>query len=168
MKKLVIISFVIISILGTLSHFVYEWSSCNKFLGYFFAVNESTWEHLKLLFFPSIFYYIFEYFLLKTKPQNYISATALGILCGMIFIVISYYSYTGVLGYNLDFLNITIYYLGVVVMLTIRSIIISKKLLCSNASNIVFSTIILGFAWLFFIYTYSPPAIGIFTPPTNV
>ena len=36
---------------GTLLHFVYEWSGENVLVAAFSAVNESTWEHMKLLFF---------------------------------------------------------------------------------------------------------------------
>ena len=41
-------------ILGTLFHFTYEWSGNNAFVGTFSSVNESTWEHLKLTFFPML------------------------------------------------------------------------------------------------------------------
>ena len=39
-------------LLGSLLHFVYGWSGSNVFAAGFSAVNESTWEHMKLLFFP--------------------------------------------------------------------------------------------------------------------
>ena len=65
-----IIAFVIIGALGTLGHFLYEWSGDNRLVGYFFSVNESTWEHLKLLFFPTVIYSVFEYFLIKEKPEK--------------------------------------------------------------------------------------------------
>lgn len=55
--------FLFISILGTLLHFTYEWSQNNAIVGLFSAVNESTWEHLKLLFFPMFFLTLFELFL---------------------------------------------------------------------------------------------------------
>ena len=41
--------FIFISVLGVLLHFTYEWSGDNAVVGLFSAVNESTWEHLKLL-----------------------------------------------------------------------------------------------------------------------
>ena len=37
---------------GTLLHFVYDWSGGNQIAAAFSGVNESTWEHMKLLFFP--------------------------------------------------------------------------------------------------------------------
>ena len=59
MEKKKIIRFQIFSviftwILGTILHFLYEWSGDNKIIASFSAVNESTWEHLKLVFFPTI------------------------------------------------------------------------------------------------------------------
>jgi len=50
-----ILSSIFCIILGTLLHFTYEWFNLNKFVGFFSATNESTWEHLKLIFFPMVF-----------------------------------------------------------------------------------------------------------------
>ena len=47
-----IISSIFIMILGTLLHFTFKWSNNNVLVGTFSAINESTWEHLKLIFFP--------------------------------------------------------------------------------------------------------------------
>ena len=75
MKKNIILKFIIFSgifvmILGTLLHFTYEWSGNNTFVAAFSAVNESTWEHLKLLFYPMFLTTIIGYFYLgKTSPQ---------------------------------------------------------------------------------------------------
>ena len=44
-------TYIFAMILGSLLHFTYEWSNENSFVGSFSAINESTWEHLKLLFF---------------------------------------------------------------------------------------------------------------------
>ena len=53
------IGFIAVSIAGTLMHFIYEWSGNNKIVALFAPVNESPWEHLKLLFFPFVIYGIF-------------------------------------------------------------------------------------------------------------
>ena len=52
--KFQIISTIFIFIFGTILHFTYEWSGENTIVGLFSATNESTWEHLKLLFFLKI------------------------------------------------------------------------------------------------------------------
>ena len=61
-KKLLcytIAGIVFTSILGTLAHFIYEWSNENFLVGLFTPVSESTWEHMKLLFFPMLLYGVF-------------------------------------------------------------------------------------------------------------
>ena len=46
-----ILGFVFVSIIGTVNHFVFEWSNENVITGIFTPINESSWEHLKLIFF---------------------------------------------------------------------------------------------------------------------
>ena len=49
-------------IFGNLLHFVYDWSGQNSVVAAFAAVNESTWEHMKLLFFPMLALVLFLFF----------------------------------------------------------------------------------------------------------
>ena len=44
----IVIGIIFISLIGTLLHFMYEWSGHNKVVSLFAAVNESTWEHIKI------------------------------------------------------------------------------------------------------------------------
>jgi len=53
-KKFEIWSAVFTIIVGSLLHFVFAWSHEWKPLAIFAAVNESTWEHLKLAFWPAL------------------------------------------------------------------------------------------------------------------
>lgn len=74
--------FIFISVLGVLLHFTYEWSGDNAVVGLFSAVNESTWEHLKLLFFPFLLLTILEVLLRGNMlPEQFLPARVLGILC---------------------------------------------------------------------------------------
>ena len=45
-KKWEIAEFIFIAIVGTLLHFVYDWSGQNPAVGIIAPVSESTWEHL--------------------------------------------------------------------------------------------------------------------------
>lgn len=136
-------------------------------VGLFFPVNESTWEHLKLLFFPALVYFTLCYFLIKEKPKNYISASLIGVIAGMFAIVVLFYTYRGVIGKNIDFLNIAIYYIGVLI-----TVITQKKLLESQKFKTKFSektalilTIIIGI--IFAVFSFHPPTLGIFIPPVS-
>lgn len=114
--------FIFISILGVLLHFTYEWSGDNSFVGLFSAVNESTWEHLKLLFFPMLLLTIFEILLMPDKlPENFLFSRTIGIVSGMAFIVISFYTILGVIGKSYDSINIALYFAGVLYALTVEN-----------------------------------------------
>ena len=162
-----IIAFFVISILGTLGHFIYEWTNENYFCGLFFPVNESTWEHLKLLFFPTVIYSAAEYLILKDKPKNFLPAVVISVICGMLTIIVSFYTVKGVLGYSIDFINIAIYYIGVLVMLFKKRKIISSEKFSIQAANWFFAAIGFVIAILFIIFSFNPPNLAIFIPPVE-
>lgn len=157
-----IAAFFIIGILGTLAHFVYEWTNENYIVGLFFPVSESTWEHLKLLFYPTIIYSVAEYLLLKEKPANYISAVVISLLCGMFSIVAIYYVYTGILGRNIDFINVLVFFISIIIMLFKKNKLLQNKKYSIGIFNIFFLSIALIFAILFAVWSYNPPSLGIF------
>ncbi len=155
-----ILGFVFVSVLGTVAHFVYEWSGQNYFLGFFVSVNESTWEHMKLLFFPMLLYY----FLLPSDMQvphpfalqNYPSAVLIG--TGMIPVL--YYTYSGILGFQITVLNLLTFYLSVLLAF-VSFYYLAQKKTNRKRSNCSYFLLLL-FLILFFLFTYNPPNLGIF------
>lgn len=166
-SKLNLFRFIFISILGVLLHFTYEWSGDNPAVGLFSAVNESTWEHLKLIFFPMLLLTMIEFLWShiqeKPLPENYLPARTIGILSGMAFIVVVFYTLNGVLGRNYEFLNIALYFAGVIYALRAENKSKSRQM-CIN--DYVSMTIMAILAVAFFAFTNYPPELGIFTDPT--
>lgn len=160
-----LISFFVIAILGSLFHFVYEWSGENYIVGLFFSVNESIWEHLKLIFYPALIFAAGEYLIDKERPENYLCATTAGIFFGMFTTVSLYYIYTGILGFNVDFINITIFLISVIVLIITKTKYIRNEISIFKRSNILCAIILLTTAILFAVWSYNPPSLGIFTPP---
>ena len=52
-----------------LTHFIYEWFP-NTLFSIFFPVNESIWEHMKMLFTAVILYSIIDYLILRSFKQK--------------------------------------------------------------------------------------------------
>ncbi len=155
-----ILRFIGISVPGVLLHFTYEWSNRNPAVALFSAVNESTWEHLKLLFFPMLLLMISEVLFMKSKlPDNYLQARTLGILSGMAFIIITFYTLWGVLGKTLEFISIAIYFLGVSCALVCENKLYTRPAII-NRSISVFILLLLTLA--FFVFTFHVPNIGLF------
>lgn len=162
--KFQIFSIIFVSILGVILHFTYEWSNNNVIVGVFSAINESTWEHLKLLFYPMLLTAIIGYFYLGKKASNFLCAKTIGIIVAMCFTVIFFYTYTGILGTNIDFLNIATFFIAVI----LGEYISYRYMISNNPCNKKISIITLITLLLcFIIFTFFPPQIGLFKNPIN-
>lgn len=154
-----IISAIFVCILGTLLHFTYEFFSENIFVATFSAVNESVWEHLKLLFFPMLLTTIIGYFYIGKNTPNFLCSKAFGIIVSMLFIIIFFYTYTGIIGKSIVFIDISSFFIAVILgeYLAYKWIISNSK--CNNIIAII---ILITTLICFIVFTYFTPKIGIF------
>ena len=160
-----IIVVIICIVLGILLHFTYEWSGENKFVALFSAVNESTWEHLKLAYYPMLIMAIIGYFVIGQKSKNYWFAQAIGIITAMVFITVFFYTYTGVIGTNYDVLNIGSFIIAILLGEYVAyGILISFQNYDAELISIVFLILLL---LMFLIYTFNPPQIALFKDPIS-
>lgn len=154
-------------IIGTLLHFTYEWSGENVAVGIFSAVNESTWEHLKLTFFPMLLFSVIEGVFLYKYSNNYIEAKTIGIFLSIVMIITIFYTYTGILGTNFVFIDILTFLVSVLV----SEYVSYKILLMKEQSNIItktLSAVIIIFLLICFIkFTFTPPKVQLFEDPIN-
>lgn len=158
-----ILRFSFVSILGVLLHFTYAWSHENRLVAMFSAVNESTWEHLKLLFFPMLLLTIIEIlFFNKALPDDFLCARLKGIIAGMLFIVFLFYTIWGVFGKPYDFINIALYFAGVIYALRYENRQYGQSISCYTSAAAILLVIICA---AFFIFTIYPPSIGLFAEP---
>ncbi len=159
-----ILGIIFTAIVGTLLHFVFKWSMDHPAVALFSAVNESTWEHLKLLFFPAVLYTIFEYASQGRYIPGYLYARALALCTGLAFIITAFYTYSGILGNNYVFMDIGIFLISVILtfILTIK-IQKWRRMLPTHTGIAVLILLILAAA--FFIFTFYPPHIGLFMDP---
>lgn len=154
-----ILGFIFVAILGTLSHFFYNWSGNNKVVGIIFPANESTWEHLKLAIFPTIIYFIFG--LIYIKNQNYLFAFFVTLILPMILIPAIFYTYTAFVKNSILIVDILSYYLSIFI-----AFLICYKILCLPKLHVVFNIVaIIGLTLIFICYltfTLNPPEIFLF------
>ena len=86
-------------IAGTLGHFVYEWSGGAVWTAWLFPVNESVWEHLKLLILPAVVFFALGAYFMR-GANNYISALFFCIAVSAGFVTGAFYLYTSVIGHS--------------------------------------------------------------------
>lgn len=149
------------AILGTLLHFTFKWSNENLIIGAFSAVNESTWEHLKLLFFPMLFSTIITYFFINQNRSTYIFSRTVGIVFSLIFTIIFFYTYTGILGFNIGIINILLFFFSLFLGETLSFKILKFGFSTKNNLAIILILLLISFI----VFTYYPPKIGLFEDP---
>lgn len=98
--------------LGTALHFVYDWSGRSPAAAAFSAVNESTWEHMKLLFVPVFLFSVVQVCVLGRDCPHLLWSRALSTLAGLALIPVLFYTYTGALGRHWVWADIAIFFLA--------------------------------------------------------
>lgn len=157
------LSLVTVIILGSISHFLYEYSGKYVLFALFCPVNESVWEHLKLLFFPFLLLTVFNWYKMRPPALPFFYYRFLGVLCGMAATLILFYTYTGIIGRHFLFLDLLIFAFSVFfAFYTSQSF--QRKRLPPPVPEVVFSfwTIL---CVCFFIFTCYPPDLALFFPP---
>lgn len=71
-KKYIISGIIFTIVFGSLLHFFYDWSGKNAIVGLFSPINESVFEHLKLLYFPMLLWIVPGYFIYGKKNRKLI------------------------------------------------------------------------------------------------
>ena len=82
----------------------------------------------------------------------------------MMLIVVLFYTYKGILGTNIAFINILIFIIAIIV----GEIFTYKKIkLNSYCNNLIFKIILIILSISFILFTFKTPRIGIFKNPVN-
>lgn len=157
------IGFFAVCLAGVLLHFTYGWTNQNYIVGLFSPVNESIWEHMKLIYFPMLIFFMIEYvFLYRSMPRLF-RADIIGILTGTLLIPVIFYTSLGILGAHYLALDILIFIICAAVGFYARG----RSLLLPGRKKYTFfyflCTLALGVCFL--IFTYYPPSISLFAAP---
>ena len=164
LKKYTMIGIIFVLLKGTLDHFLYDWSGQNDIVGLFTPINESTWEHMKLLFYPMLLYSIFLILKFRKTYSCITSSLCFGILMGTILIPIFFYAYTSVLGKDVFILDIGIFILSILIAFWL-----SYKLTLScrlEPYTVLLCCLVVVLLICFMYFTYHPPGTRIFQNPT--
>ncbi len=164
-KRWQISGFIFTGIAGVLLHFVYEWTNKSIIIAPFSAVNESIWEHMKLLFFPMFVFALIEYKYIGKDIKNFWSAKLCGALIGLVLIPVVYYSYTGIFGVNADCVNILIFFIASAAAYLFETVIMKNR--AGGKKQFIPFVVLCVIALLFIILTFVQPRIPLFCDPVS-
>ena len=155
--------FSVTSLAGTILHFLYEWLGESIWIAPLSGVNESTWEHMKLLFWPMFIFAIAESFFFRER-ENFWCVKLRGTLLGLVLIPVLFYTYNGVIGSSPDWINIAIFFFSAAVVYIYETRQFHKETLCCRSPQWAIVTLSV-IALLFVTFTFLTPEIGIFKDP---
>lgn len=162
-KKWEIAEFLFIAIAGTLLHFVYEWTGQNPAAAIFAPVNESTWEHLKLLFMPALLFTLIQEIAIGGRYPSLVTEKGKAALLGLGAIPVLFYTYSGILGKNVTWVDILIFYLAAALYTWTSWRNLEQEQGRGNGS--LGAAIFVLLFLCFLVFTIRPPGIGLFVSP---
>ena len=154
--------FVFVSLIGSVLHFVYDWTAQNILAAPFSAVNESTWEHMKLIFFPMFIFALIQSYFFK-EFSNFWCIKLIGILAGLILIPVLFYTINGIFGKTPDSINIAIFFISTAIAFIIEAYLFKSHHFCKSPFLAFLSICFIGL--LFVIFTFLSPHIPLFLDP---
>lgn len=155
--------FAVTSLVGTVLHFLYDWLGGSVFVAPFSGVNESTWEHMKLLFWPMFLYAVLQSFFFRDR-EDFWCIKMKGILLGLAMIPIIFYTYNGVIGKSPDWINIAIFFISAAIAYIYETRLLKASQVPCKSSKICLGVLCL-IGLLFVIFTFKTPRLGIFRDP---
>ena len=151
------------SFLGTVLHFLYDWLGGAVWIAPFSGVNESTWEHMKLLFWPMFLYAIVQSFFFRERGDFW-CVKLRGTLLGLVLIPILFYTYNGVIGHSPDWINIAIFFISAAIAYLYETKLFKNEAITCKHPKLAIGALCV-IALLFVIFTFATPELAIFKDP---
>ena len=158
-----LVGFAVSTLGGTLLHFLYDWLGGAAWIAPLSGINESTWEHMKLLFWPTFIFAIVQSFFFRDR-EDFWCIKLRGILLGIGLIPVLFYTYNGVIGKSPDYINIAIFFISAAVAFIYEAYLFKCGIPCKGKTSPLL--ILAGVALLFVIFSFVQPPLAIFKDPT--
>jgi hypothetical protein len=155
--------FAVTALAGTLLHFLYDWTDESLWAAPFSGVNESTWEHMKLLFWPMLLFAIAQSFFFRDRGDFW-CVKLRGTLLGLALIPVLFYTYNGVIGVSPDWINIAIFFVSAAAAYLYENRLFKAENVRCRHAKLAFALLCI-IAILFVVFTFLTPEIGIFKDP---
>ncbi len=160
-----VVGFFVVSLLGVLFHFMYDLTD-SIVTAPFSSVNESTWEHMKLIFFPMLLFSIAEYFIVGKNYKSYWFIKLRGAILGLLLIPILFYTNRGVFGPTSDYINIAIFFVSVAIMFIYETRKFRHDTLSCKYEKAAIAILLL-LVVIFAVFTFFTPQIPLFRNPID-
>ena len=166
LKAWQIIGFIFTGVLGVLLHFLYDLTGGSILVAPFSAINESIFEHMKLLFFPMFIFALIQSRYIGKNYSDFWCVKFIGILTGTILIPVLYYTLNGAFGTLPDWTNIAIFFITAALSYILEAKLFGKKnTICISGENAFLALCLI--AVIMASLTFLPLDIPLFWDPLS-
>ncbi len=155
------------AVAGALLHFVYQWSGRSALAGVVGAVNESTWEHMKLLFVPMFLLTLVQIWSMGKAYPNLLACRAASVTVGLAAIPVVFYTFTGVVGHDVGWVSIGIFYVAAAAAFYLDGYLLRRGKLSRGWMQIGGLIWLWALAFLFVWCTFFQPRLGLWQDPVT-
>ena len=157
------VGMIVIATVGTFLHFLYELSGHNKFVAIFAAVNESTWEHIKICMTPTILWSIYDRYVYGSN-SNYLIGKSLSLLTIILLIPLLFYFYIAFTKKSILLIDVICFYIVVVCSQLVFNYIVNIDPLPSIYTYLSYILLIIEMG-MYMVFTFHPRKNFIFEDP---
>jgi len=157
--------FVFTAIAGTLLHFLFDFTGGSLPAAVVSAVNESIWEHMKLIYVPMAVFALFSHRWMGQVSEGYWCTKLAGLMLALTLIPVLYYTYTGALGMSADWFNVAIFFLAAAAAYRLEAELFLREEENSRERLCLLLIILIGVTFL--VFTFAPPNIPLFRDPVT-
>ncbi len=145
-----------LGLLGSVLHFLFDWTKHNKFVAFFSAVNESYWEHIKIAIWPVFLLQIVLFSLGGYQNPSFVPAATIALYSIPVSMVGLVFLYKSVTKRNILWLDISIFFVCIAVAQSIFVLVLGQ--LAPTSGTVVMSSLfLLGLVVAFLLFTFRPP-----------
>lgn len=160
---LFLLSFCVLTIFGSLAHFTHGWFKKGILLHIFSALNESTWEHMKMLVAPTILVGILQYVFLDKGYINFFNSILILLIIELVTMPLLYETLKKLVKKVPFPITILIFFLSIIFGLTAEYLILTNGVVIFP--EVWSFVLVLLIVSLFGIFSYSPPRSFLFKDP---
>lgn len=152
---------------GSIVHFAFELSNFWYPMAPFAAVNESIWEHLKMVFWPGLIFFTLQYYFLRNEKcaNEFWTAKALCLIIMPLLIVLGWYGVVAVTGEHYFIVDVALF-LGAIIAGQFLSYAFLSGKLNSNLKPRLALLAIFLMALAFAFFSFFPPKLSLFEHST--
>ena len=161
-KKRLLFGAIALYLLGTAFHFLFELFGRPVWAALFFAVNESVWEHMKLLNTAAIVWMTADWLLAeKALRPGFFAARAVALPVALLSIPILFYFIKGAFNAENLIIDIALYVFSSV-LYQYMALKLERRFAAKTGSNLFGIVALAAIFGIFVLFTFLPPHLPLF------